>query len=254
MIIGDENIYRWIQQQRTPFWKLYRRGSDEIIAQHWYTKGDDTNQGKTVDEGVAALADTFSLLSPGVYHIRINSNPNDGKNDRESDINHTTETANGVAGVGTLDATPPEPAMDIKAEIQKGVAAELERRKKEEEIEQMAAELKEYKRKDSAYHDAVKSAIGQIMPFVQAHGEEFICGIINALNGNKAAAPVARIAGTQKKNDMNELNDDAKRLENVIGQLRAIEPTEWLNLLEALVNIHTTDPATYTMARNFLLK
>ena len=129
MIIGDENIYRWIQQQRTPFWKLYRRGSDEIIAQHWYTKGDDTNQGKTVDEGVAALADTFSLLSPGVYHIRINSNPNDGKNDRESDINHTTETANGVAGVGTLDATPPEPAMDIKAEIQKGVAAELERRR-----------------------------------------------------------------------------------------------------------------------------
>ena len=51
-----------------------------------------------------------------------------------------------------------------------------------------------------------------------------------------------------------EVNGDAQRLEKVIGELRQIEPEKWLDLLEALVKIHDTDPGTYGMARNFLLK
>ena len=127
-------------------------------------------------------------------------------------------------------------------------------------MKEMEAELAAYRKKDNAYRDAVSSAIGQIIPFVTNYGEQFVCGLINALNGHRGemVAPhgVGRVVNNQKKVDMEEkeIGGDARRLEAVIGRLREIEPEKWLDLLEALTRIHDTDPGTYNMARNFLLK
>ena len=51
-----------------------------------------------------------------------------------------------------------------------------------------------------------------------------------------------------------ETNSEQARLTRVIAILRQKEPDEWLNLLEGIARIAQNDPATYNLARGFILK
>ena len=257
MVIGIENIKRWLEFNRCPFWQILKRTDERAIFSFWFPKDSQEAETKTVNDGLAAMDDALDMLAPGSYIVIANRDLKDVKNWRQTVYQHK---------MGESDSTHPyvgvaeTPAPNIDELVRKGIAEEMERRARDARMKEMEAELAAYRKKDNAYQDAVSSAIGQVMPFVTNYGEQFVCGLINALNGHRGemVAPhgVGRVVNNQKKVDMEEkeIGGDARRLEAVIGRLRQIEPEKWLDLLEALTRIHDTDPGTYNMARNFLLK
>jgi hypothetical protein len=250
MITGTDNILVWLEENGCPYWAIYqRKEDDQSIMSFWPKIREADSDNTSMDAGLAKLASALRILDGGTYYLMGTKDLKDQKNRVSTWI--TKEGA--PAKVGETPAKPAPDTENIDEMVTRRVTAELERRAKEDELKRMKDELKEYKRKDDSYHQAVTAAIGKVMPFVESHGDEFVCGVINFLNGHRGPVAVPSV-GQIKQSNMEEVNKDQARLENIVKKLRSYEGEQWLDLLEALVAVHDSDPATYNMARNFLLK
>lgn len=247
------NVIDWLRFNKFPYWKIFKDSSADVPIVRFFPL-EEKDKERPISDGVEALENALAVLAPGKYFIEAYPKLTDMRN-KTSDWFQHGETAAPAVG-----QEPKQDPQDVAEMVRRGVAEELSRREHESHLKALEAELAAYRQKDSAYQEAVSGAIGQVMPFVTNYGEQFICGIINALNGHRGEMVSPRGIGNVNnlkriaKMETREVNGDAQRLEKVIGELRQIEPEKWLDLLEALVKIHDTDPGTYGMARNFLLK
>lgn len=240
------NVIDWFRYNGFPYWKIFKdSGSDNPISR--FLPLEEKDKERSLSEGLDHLKDALKHLSPGRYYIEAYAKINDTRNKVADWFDHAIDRGPGPS------ETPRKQDFDIEGIVKKRVAEELKRMDQEKEFAAMTAELEAYRRKDTAYQEAVSSAIGQIMPFVTKYGEQFFVGVINALNGHRGEY----IGTTTKKKRVmpeQEIDETAKRFESIVDNLRRIEPEKWLDLLEALVRVHDEDPGTYAMARNFLLK
>lgn len=260
MIKGEENLLKWLEFNQYIYWKILPpKENAEIILSFW--PKEEGKEDYTFADGREKMEEALDILAPGKYLVVAKRDTkNDQRNYRITPYQHKMEDNERRFSdrVGMVENT-----ADISEMVRQGVEAELERRDKEAHLQELEKQIKEFKRKDTAYQDAVVSAIGQIMPFVSKYGEQFICGVINALNGNRGAAVISpQIAGTTNNNNKTKTikvmeqdkSTEQERLQKVVERLEQIEPEKWLDLLEALVATYDNNRAIYDTARSFLLK
>lgn len=274
MIVGSEKIKRWLELVKCPFWRIKKKTDDQPICEFWFPKDSQEAEKMTVKDGLAALDQNLDILAPGTYFITAKRDLKDLKNANETYFQHVGEGVQnpqiGAVSQPMQSNTATDGGASVAEMVQKRVLEELAKRDEAAKVEALKKELAEYKKKDSDYQKAVTSAIGQISPFVTNYGEAFVCGVINCLNGHRGAylkphgigkaQQTASTAEVKKKvTDKNtdvvmEVSDNiAERTKKVIEDLQRIEPSQWLELLEAIVKLHDTNASTYNMARGFLI-
>lgn len=263
-MLKEEKITSWYRRQNQPCWKLCdgdvsRPGTEadkkNIISSYMPDQVDD------LEEGEELLVETIEELQPGTYTLETYASPTATKTRRAVSFRHTSgqeaaqaprQQAQGIDDfIGRLreerEAALQQAKEDFARELEihdlKRDKIELEKR-----VAELKSENKELASRASDIEEKKVSYIGQAVAAVSqmfGTGQQQPAAAIGTVEGQaEAVEEVEEEAGTS----------DQERLTRVIAILRQKEPTEWLNLLEGIARIAQNDPATYNMARGFILK
>ena len=266
-MLKEEKITSWYRRQNQPCWKLCdgdvsRPGTEaekkNIISSYM----PDAEQVDDLEEGEELLVETIDELQPGTYTLETYASPTATKTRRAVSFRHTSGQE------GTQGAQAPrqqEQGLDDfigrlreerEAALQQAkedFARELEihdLKRDKIELEKRVAELKsENKELEARASDIEEKKVSYIGQDVAAVSQMFGTG------QQQPAAAIGTVEGQAVEEVEEETgNSDQERLTRVIAILRQKEPTEWLNLLEGIARIAQNDPATYNLARGFILK
>ena len=263
-MLKEEKITSWYRRQNQPCWKLCdgdvsRPGTEadkkNIISSYMPDQVDD------LEEGEELLVETIEELQPGTYTLETYASPTATKTRRAVSFRHTSgqeaaqaprQQAQGIDDfIGRLreerEAALQQAKEDFARELEihdlKRDKIELEKR-----VAELKSENKELASRASDIEEKKVSYIGQAVAAVSqmfGTGQQQPAAAIGTVEGQaEAVEEVEEEAGTS----------DQERLTRVIAILRQKEPTEWLNLLEGIARIAQNDPATYNLARGFILK
>lgn len=263
-MLKEEKITSWYRRQNQPCWKLCdgdvsRPGTEaekkNIISSYMPDQVDD------LEEGEELLVETIEELQPGTYTLETYASPTATKTRRAVSFRHTSgqeaaqaprQQAQGIDDfIGRLreerEAALQQAKEDFARELEihdlKRDKIELEKR-----VAELKSENKELASRASDIEEKKVSYIGQAVAAVSqmfGTGQQQPAAAIGTVEGQaEAVEEVEEEAGTS----------DQERLTRVIAILRQKEPTEWLNLLEGIARIAQNNPATYDLARGFILK
>lgn len=257
-MLREDKITSWYRRQNQTCWKLLdgdatRPGSEDrrnIISSYSPDEGGD------IDEGEELLVETIAELQPGTYTLETYASPTATKTRRAvcfrvSSVSQETAPANRTAGtfddfIGRLKEEREAALQQAKEDF----ARELEihdLKRDKIELERRVAELKsENKELASRASDIEEKKVSYIGQAVAAVSQMFGTG------QQQPAAAIGTVEGQAVEEETG--NSDQERLTRVIAILRQKEPTEWLNILEGIARIAQNDPATYNLARGFILK
>ena len=266
-MLKEEKITSWYRRQNQPCWKLCdgdvsRPGTEaekkNIISSYM----PDAEQVDDLEEGEELLVETIDELQPGTYTLETYASPTATKTRRAVSFRHTSgqEGTQGAQAprqqeqglddfIGRLreerEAALQQAKEDFSRELEihdlKRDKIELEKR-----VAELKSENKELASRASDIEEKKASYIGQA---VAAVSQMFGTG------QQQPAAAIGTVEGQAVEEVEEETgNSDQERLTRVIAILRQKEPTEWLNLLEGIARIAQNDPATYNLARGFILK
>lgn len=246
MIVGAENIKSWLKFNDCRFWRISKGEKSNLVFEFW---DDDKNSNATVNDALTAIDEAFGLLHSGTYFIVATGDTKNQRNWKQTYFEHKGNSSAEVAGIGKTPTLSTENIDDL---INDRVKKILEERDKEARIKELETELAEYRQKDTSRTDALISSIGMLKPYI----EPLMSGIVSKLGGNIGQAPQQQKQIIQMKHAANEVQapaDAQKRLTKIISDMQDIEPTDWMDLLEAIVKLKIENPAMYDMARNILL-
>lgn len=261
-MLKEEKITSWYRRQNQPCWKLCdgdvsRPGTEaekkNIISSYMPDQVDD------LEEGEELLFETIEELQPGTYTLETYASPTATKTRRAVSFRHTSgqEAAQAPRQQATgfddfigrlreereaaLQQAKEDFARDLEIHDLKRDKIELEKR-----VAELKSENKELEARASDIEEKKVSYIGQA---VAAVSQMFGTG------QQQPAAAIGTVEGQAVEEVEEETgNSDQARLTRVIAILRQKEPDEWLNLLEGIARIAQNDPATYNLARGFILK
>lgn len=262
-MLKEEKITSWYRRQNQPCWKLCdgdvsRPGTDaekkNIISSYMPDQADD------LEEGEELLVETIEELQPGTYTLETYASPTATKTRRAVSFRHTSgqEAAQAprqqAPGIDDFIGRLREEREAALQQAKEDFARELEihdLRRDKIELEKRVAELKsENKELEARASDIEEKKVSYIGQAVAAVSQMFGTG------QNQPAAAIGTVEGQAQavEEEEEETNSDQARLTRVIAILRQKEPDEWLNLLEGIARIAQNDPATYNLARGFILK
>lgn len=261
-MLREDKITSWYRRQNQTCWKLLdgdatRPGSEDrrnIISSYCPEEGGD------IDEGEGLLVETIAELQPGTYTLETYATPVASKTRRAVSfrVSGSQDTAQATRTVGNFDDFIGRLKEEREAALQQAredFARELEihdLKRDKKELENRVAELKsENKELESRANEIEEKKVSYIGQAVAAFSQMF------APATAQPAAAIGTVEGqAEAVEDVEEVEDnsDQARLTRVIAILRRKEPEQWLNLLEGIARIAQNDPATYNMARNFLIK
>jgi len=244
MRTGRNKILDWFEDQNLLAYKITNRKGD-ICAAYWFSKDDPAAATATQDEAMERLERSLKALDPGHYIITGRKNLNDVRNDMGEEFTIGSETderpTKEDSTIGALDLN--ERLEGIKKQAKEEARAEMANMIKYHDMERENKELREKVHELERYqHDYDEKKLSLISTAIGAVKDQILPGIFGA----KAVSPAA--IGSADDEEL------TARLQKVVGEMREIEPDKWLDLLEGIVRIAKTDPATYNMAKNFLLK
>lgn len=261
-MLKEDKITSWYRRQNQPCWKLCdgdvtRADADKknIIASYMPDQAED------LEEGEELLVDTIAELQPGTYTLETYANPTAAKTRRAVSFRHTEgqEAAPAPRQGATFEDYIGRLKEEREAALQQAredFARELEihdLKRDKIELEKRVAELRsENKELASRASDIEEKKVSYIGQAVAAVSKMFGTG------QNQPAAAIGTVEGqaqaVEEEEEEETTNSDQARLTRVIAILRQKEPDEWLNLLEGIARIAQNDPATYNLARGFILK
>lgn len=261
-MLKEEKITSWYRRQNQPCWKLCdgdvsRPGTEaekkNIISSYMPEQVDD------LEEGEELLVETIEELQPGTYTLETYASPTATKTRRAVSFRHTSgqEAAQAprqqAQGFDDFIGRLREEREAALQQAKEDFARELEihdLKRDKIELEKRVAELKsENKELASRASDIEEKKVSYIGQAVAAVSQMFGTG------QQQPAAAIGTVEGQAVEEVEEETgNSDQERLTRVIAILRQKEPTEWLNLLEGIARIAQNDPATYNLARGFILK
>lgn len=270
-LTGKDKVLNFFWRSPGMYWRITDTDGN-LIAAVWATpKKDIDNVSK--EDSADHLRETLTDLDAGRYIFMQRDNENDQKN-----IMTVSFTIPRGAGEQTPERVPQQPATvererisgfnaafdfeqkingiksEAKAEAKKeaettlkAAIKEIEYKRKIEDLERQLRESKEHKESTA---DKIGEIIDKYAPlliqiFAPKLGEQ-----AQAITGTPEQQPQPQ---QKEKNNMDE-NNAQNRFNTVIAKLQAIEPAQWLNILEAIVKLHDSDPATYNTAKTILLK
>ena len=260
-MLREDKITSWYRRQNQTCWKLLdgdatRPGSEDrrnIISSYCPDEGGD------IDEGEELLVETISELQPGTYTLETYASPTATKTRRAVSFRHTSGQESAQAprqqatGFDDFIGRLREEREAALQQAKEDFARELEihdLKRDKIELEKRVAELKsENKELEARASDIEEKKVSYIGQAVAAVSQMFGTG------QQQPAAAIGTVEGQAVEEVEEETgNSDQERLTRVIAILRQKEPEQWLNLLEGIARIAQNDPATYNMARGFILK
>lgn len=261
-MLKEEKITSWYRRQNQPCWKLCdgdvsRPGTEaekkNIISSYMPDQVDD------LEEGEELLVETIEELQPGTYTLETYASPTATKTRRAVSFRHTSgqEAAQAprqqTTGFDDFIGRLREEREAALQQAKEDFARELEihdLKRDKIELEKRVAELKsENKELEARASDIEEKKVSYIGQAVAAVSQMFGTG------QQQPAAAIGTVEGQAVEEVEEETgNSDQERLTRVIAILRQKEPTKWLNLLEGIARIAQNDPATYNLARGFILK
>lgn len=261
-MLKEEKITSWYRRQNQPCWKLCdgdvsRPGTEaekkNIISSYMPDQVDD------LEEGEELLVETIEELQPGTYTLETYASPTATKTRRAVSFRHTSgqEAAQAprqqTTGFDDFIGRLREEREAALQQAKEDFARELEihdLKRDKIELEKRVAELKsENKELEARASDIEEKKVSYIGQAVAAVSQMFGTG------QQQPAAAIGTVEGqTVEEVEEETGNSDQERLTRVIAILRQKEPIEWLNLLEGIARIAQNDPATYNLARGFILK
>lgn len=264
-MLKEEKITSWYRRQNQPCWKLCdgdvsRPGTEadkkNIISSYMPDQVDD------LEEGEELLVETIEELQPGTYTLETYASPTATKTRRAVSFRHTSgqEAAQAprqqAQGIDDFIGRLREEREAALQQAKEDFARELEihdLKRDKIELEKRVAELKsENKELASRASDIEEKKVSYIGQAVAAVSQMFGTG------QQQPAAAIGTVEGqaqaVEEEEEEETTNSDQARLTRVIAILRQKEPDEWLNLLEGIARIAQNDPATYNLARGFILK
>lgn len=268
-MIKAEDVAQWITDQGGNFYRIYAgstiKDGQNPACSYWSNNKDDAY---SQQEMLARLERDMARLSAGQYSIRIKEAPNNQKGDLQetflvvggvdsaaADKRKADESAIGAAIYDRVQKAREDERANMKDEIAAAVKAamaerdmdELKRRNQRLE-EQLAALTKER-------HDYSRDKLALINNGITGV-KDIIAGIFQAKAGKPQPSHIAAIDGANDggADEMEVTEEEEKRFTDAVSALREIEPDAWLDILEGIVAIAKTDPATYQTARAFILK
>lgn len=266
-MLKEEKITSWYRRQNQPCWKLCdgdvsRPGTEaekkNIISSYM----PDAEQVDDLEEGEDLLVETIDELQPGTYTLETYASPTATKTRRAVSFRHTSgqEGTQGAQaprqqaqGLDDFIGRLREEREAALQQAKEDFARELEihdLKRDKIELEKRVAELKsENKELEARASDIEEKKVSYIGQAVAAVSQMFGTG------QQQPAAAIGTVEGqTVEEVEEETGNSDQERLTRVIAILRQKEPTEWLNILEGIARIAQNDPATYNLARGFILK
>ena len=263
-MLKEEKITSWYRRQNQPCWKLCdgdvsRPGTEaekkNIISSYM----PEAEQVDDLEEGEELLVETIEELQPGTYTLETYASPTATKTRRAVSFRHTSgqEAAQAprqqAQGFDDFIGRLREEREAALQQAKEDFARELEihdLKRDKIELEKRVAELKsENKELEARASDIEEKKVSYIGQAVAAVSQMFGTG------QQQPAAAIGTVEGQAVEEVEEETgNSDQERLTRVIAILRQKEPTEWLTLLEGIARIAQNDPATYNLARGFILK
>lgn len=231
MIIGKDKIIKYIRDSKTPYWKIRRAGTSEIIAE------SEESHSLSVEDSLIRFQSYLDLLSSGNYFLETWETAGQKKERLKVPFQLT--------GNGSVIAEPNNPvnvhtvsAIDVQAEIQRALAEERQKNRIETlEKEKLALEAK---------CRELQSIIDSSETRIKNRIEPFIPRLMGIIFPNEADVNTAQIAG--EKN----IDDKQIRLENAFEKWQKYE-SDPITMVEKIAKLSETDPGTYQMARGILM-
>lgn len=157
----------------------------------------------------------------------------------------------------SIGAPAPVDEKAIEDRIRKQITAEFRAQKLEDERKQFEQERKEFQR-DKA------SAVGMLVQYLKPLIDSKVSGLRNVAGtpyqDAKEDVQAARIVAPEQPTDVQPeaeqdafTDEEADKLYGLLAEFKQVEP-QYMELIEAVVNMAKSGDSTYTMAKQFLLK
>lgn len=232
MIVGKENILKFIRDSKTPYWKIRRAGTTEIIAE------SDDSSSLSVEDSLIRFQNYLDLLSSGNYSLETWETAGQ-KKERLKVAFQLTGNAPAMSGANPPVNFPTVPAIDVQAEIQRALAEERQKNRIET-LEKEKAALEAKCRELQNIIDSSETRIkNRLEPFIPQ-----LMGVI---------FPDVQLAQSQIGTANNKnLDDEQVRLENAFEKWQKYE-SDPITMVEKIAKLSETDAGTYQMARGILM-
>jgi hypothetical protein len=229
MIVGKENILKYIRDSNTPYWKIRRAGTTDIIAE------SDDSSSLSVEDSLVRFQNYLDLLSSGNYFLETWETAGQ-KKERLKVAFQLTGNAPAMSGANPPVNFPTIPAIDVQAEIQRALAEERQKNRietLEKEKAALEAKCRELETELNSFGHRVFNRI-----------EGVLGPVLNEFY------PKTNLIGTAKS--IEEIKNEQEEFEHIIEEFCTLDP-EPLLVLKQLVKLRKNEPSTYQMARNILM-
>jgi hypothetical protein len=229
MLVGADNLVKWIKHNEFPWWKLYSGFSKSTLLA---SSGDDEKL--TLDESLGKLEHVLSMISNGQYYIAIRPQASSTKNWIESKVEITDRgpmvaaAQVAMAGIGNLGA----PTKSIEEQVREGI----EKYQLEEKLKKLEADNLELKKQlsETSKDDPIPRLIGTLEPYLPMIMGAFL---------PKGAAPIAAVAGNKKEAKEPSADEEEKAIK-ALQDLQSVDEN-LSDTLTALAEFAKRNPEQY---------
>lgn len=244
--IMDNHFQRWIFYKNNPDSKADgERSNDKIVDSKFYNDQDDK---------LLLTQKYLEQWGGRAYGIAFQS---------------TSATTGGAQCVVCIESAAPQPQQQvqsvaaigntvdvdaIKAEVREQVKMEYEKQDYERKRKELDQERKEFERDKSS---AIGVMIGYLKPVIEAIGQKRVAGV-DAPNDVQARriTPIDEPAQEEQAAEEQEpsvfTDEEGEQLCALMARFKAVEP-DYMQLLEAVVQMAESGDRSYQMAREFVL-
>jgi hypothetical protein len=233
MIVGRENIEKWLRMHALLYWKVTNAAGTQIFAE------SPEEASLTLENSVSFLNQNLDMFMPGNYLIEAWQKENQKKSRYKMVFQISGEKT--ASGIGSVSPLPMQPSFNLQEEIQKALDSERNRNK----IETLEKEKAALEAKVRELEAEINSTGHRVMNRLEPH----LGSIMQGLGLTVANSSPAALAGPVKEETV---DDNQKRLETAY-ELWGKHEADPVTITEKIANMAATDSGTYAMARNILM-
>ncbi|MBO5933022.1 MAG: hypothetical protein J6Q19_04780 [Bacteroidaceae bacterium] len=253
MFTNWDQIESWIRDNQFVHWVFFKgnpndredKANDKIADSNYYTGGD---------EDKLAMTKKYLMLHGGhAYGLGFKSpNTTQGGTICEVRLDPEIQVAAPASGVGI----PPQSIGELRESLRKELQTEWDKKECEKMRKDLEADRKAF---EAEKQSAMGFLVGYLAPLGKAFLQKKVAGVdtaapveaepVHPIVAKEVAAPVP---GSQAEQDP-FTDEEADKLYDLLARFKKVEP-QYMQLIEAVVEMAEKGDQTYTMAKGFLIK
>lgn len=231
MVVGIENIMQWLEVNDTEHWKIKNSSANSVI----FSSPKHPDDNLQMEESLRQFKIRLDLLEPGVYEIHAWTKGQSNNDHRKTKFSKKTEgsTFNTVQGYGNY--------------TRDDIDREMEKMREEFNRQQEIARLKE----ENSILQQQNAGIGRIAQRMEPYFEPLMIAVFKTFFPSQKI-PAPAVAGVESQTQTNTTMNENTRAENALIEWSNMD-SDYLTLLEGIVNLAKTNPAMYKQAKTILM-